>query len=207
MRLIVGIDLSLQCTGIAILTETQMCGIKLTTGVIPSTGKRKDTLITRHDRLTTIGQEVLHYCPGPGTLPADTWLSVVGIDQEEVDDAFAVIEGTTPGQAGGSVVDRYALWWFVVGGLIRRGVPVAVVGPSSMKKAITGNGRADKAAVAGKIKDLYPDLVITSSDVADACGLAHLGAVALGWDVKALASHRQVKWTEWPEDYDALGVA
>lgn len=183
MRLVVGLDLSMTRTGIGVITETSK-GPRISTGVAVSTGKRADTLISRHERLTKLGAEILHHCPGPGVLPSQTCL--------------AVVEGTITGM-GGSALDRNALWWFVVGGLLRREIPVAVVAPTSVKLAITGSGKADKAAVAASMKDMWPDLVIGSSDVADAAGLAHLGAVALGWDVKTLARHKAVKWSDWPE--------
>jgi len=177
MPRVVGLDLSLTCTGIGILTQTRQ-GVKLSTGTATSTGKRAASLVDRHSRLTTLGADIMHHARG-----AD----------------LAVIEGPTPGVKGGSPIDRHALWWFVVGGLIRREVPVAVVSPTALKLAIAGKGNADKAAVAVAVERLWPGADVTSSDVTDAVGLAHLGAVALGWDVPELERHRQVKWTDWPE--------
>lgn len=176
MNMIVGLDLSLRCTGVGILTQTRQ-GVKLSTGTVTSTGKRDATLPQRHARLTELGRDILHHA-GRAVL--------------------AVVEGPTPGVKG-SPVDTYALHWFVYGGLIRRGVPVAVVSPPALKLAIAGSGKADKAAMAVAVTRVWPDTDVTSSDVSDAVGLAHLGAVALGWDVPSLERHRQVKWTEWPE--------
>jgi hypothetical protein len=34
--------------------------------------------------------------------------------------------------------------------------------------------------------------------VADALAAAHVGAVALGWNVPTLARHSDVKWSEFP---------
>jgi Holliday junction resolvasome RuvABC endonuclease subunit len=175
--IICGIDYSLTCTGLALMSQLRDGPVKLTTGTVTSKGTRAASLPDRHERITTIGKEILHFA-GKAEL--------------------AVIEGLTPGAKGGSPVDRFAGWWFVVGGLIRRGVPVAVVAPTSLKLAIAGKGNADKAAVAVAVERLWPDTEITSSDVSDAVGLAHLGAVAWGWDVSTLERHRQVKWTEWP---------
>lgn len=174
---VVGLDLSMTCTGIGILTQTGQ-GVKVATGTVTSKGKRAASLVDRHARLTELGADILHHTRAA---------------------CLAVIEGPTPGVKGGSPIDRHALWWFVVGGLVRRGVPVAVVAPTSLKLAIAGSGRADKAAVAVALTRLWPDADVTSSDVSDAVGLAHLGAVALGWDVPTLERHRQVKWSDWPE--------
>src|SRR5690606_35474122 len=114
MPRVVGLDLSLTCTGIGILTQTKQ-GVKLSTGTATSTGKRAASLVDRHSRLTTLGADIMHHARG-------------------VD--LAVIEGPTPGVKGASPIDRHALWWFVVGGLIRREVPVAVVSPTALKPAI-----------------------------------------------------------------------
>jgi Holliday junction resolvasome RuvABC endonuclease subunit len=83
--------------------------------------------------------------------------------------------------------------------LIRREVPIAVAGPGSAKKAITDNGRADKSLMSRYVTKLWPDLETANEHESDAAGLAHLGAVALGWDVSTLERHKAVKWTEWPE--------
>lgn len=94
--------------------------------------------------------------------------------------------------------DYLAGWWAIVGRCARLGVPVATAPDVTVKKAITGDGRADKAAVSSAMTKLYPHLEITSDDVSDAAAAAHLGAGAIGWDVHVLARYREVKWAEWP---------
>jgi Holliday junction resolvasome RuvABC endonuclease subunit len=172
---VVGLDLSLASTGVARVSSAG----QLTTQVVESKGKRADTLVDRHHRLRGMTERILG---------------------DNSSASLAVIEGCVA-VAGGSSLDRHALWWNVVSGLMTRGVPVAVIAPSSLKKAIAGHGRADKVAVAMAISRMYPDDhdQLTGNDVADAAGLAHLGAVRLGWDVNALERHRDiVKFTEWP---------
>ena len=176
MRRCVGLDLSLTCTGAAVITQRVSGDCVANTTTVTSCGRRGDTLVDRHARLTTLGAEIVR-----SATPAD----------------LVVVEGPVTGTRGGSPLDRYALWWFVVGGLIRREVPVAVVAPASLKLAIAGSGRADKAAVAVALARLWPDVDVTSSDVSDAVGLAHLGAVHMGWPVTTLERHRQVK-VAWP---------
>jgi crossover junction endodeoxyribonuclease RuvC len=185
VRHVVGLDLSLTSSGIAIITETHR-GLKIATSTVTSKGKRAASVVDRHARLTEIGAGVLHHA-----------------GQVEL----AVIEGPFSGP-NGSAIDRHALWWFVVGGLIRREVPVAVVAPTSLKLAIAGKGTADKAALSGALARLWPDLVVGSADEADAAALAHLGAVWMGWPVTTLERHKQVR-AEWPilPDPTAMEVA
>jgi len=184
VKRIAGLDLSLTCTGVAICVQT-LRETKMATSAIKSTGRKDATLLDRHERLTALGQDIIHHA------------SLCDL---------VVIEGPFAGVRGGSPIDRHALFWFVAGALIRREVPVAVVAPTSLKLAIAGKGSADKAALSASLVKLWPDVDVTSSDVADAAGLAHLGAVALGWDVPTLERHKQVKWSEWPDSLDqALG--
>lgn len=174
MSHVAGIDLSLTSTGVARIAHTR----RLTTDTITSAGKRTDTLPERHQRIIRLAGQII---------------AEVGTAE------LAVIEGliVTP---GGSPLDRHHLWWLVAGRLITREIPVAVIHPTTLKKAIGGHGRADKVAVAMAVGKLYPNdaAEVTGNDVADAAGLAHLGAVRLGWDVETLARHREAKWTEWP---------
>lgn len=171
---VAGVDLSLVCTGIALCIRTRD-ETTMVTSTVTSKGKRAALIPDRHARLSTLVADILRYV---GTVD------------------LAVIEGPFAGK-GGSPIDRFGLWWSVVGGLVRREVPVAVVPPTSLKLAITGRGNADKAALSASLVRLWPEVEVTSSDVADAAGLAHLGAVWLGWPVHTLERHRTVK-AEWP---------
>lgn len=172
---VVGLDLSLTKSGIAIVVATSR-GTTLVTDTIASKGTRAASLVDRHARITTLGRDILHHAA--------------------VSD-LVVIEGLFTGPKAGSLIDRAALWWWVVGGLIRREVPVAVVSPMSLKLAIAGSGKADKVQVALALAKLWPDADLGNNDSADAAGLAHLGAVWLGMEVPTLARHRDVK-AEWP---------
>lgn len=177
MKRVVGLDLSLQCTGIGVITQRVGRPCIASAATVTSKGKRAASLIDRHARLTELGADVVHHAATA---------------------ELAVVEGPfVGGTKGGSPIDRMALFWFVVGALIRREVPVAVIAPMSLKLAIAGKGNADKATLAVALTRLWPDVDVTSSDVSDAVGLAHLGAVYLGWDVVTLERHRSVK-AEWP---------
>jgi crossover junction endodeoxyribonuclease RuvC len=177
--MIVGVDLSLRATGIGIVTQTVDGRCVLSHGICTSEGKRGDLIPQRHARLAALGKDILRYAGNPKTV-------------------LVVIEGIIGGSAQGSSMDRHALHWFVMGGLVRKEIPIAIIAPTSLKKAITDNGKADKVAVSSAMHRLWPDLDAPSSDVTDAVALAHLGAVALGWPVQTLERHKDVKWTEWP---------
>ena len=176
---VAGLDLSLTCTGIALCIDTRR-GTRMLTDTVTSKGKRAAALVDRHARLVELRNDIVHHA------------SVCDL---------VVIEAPTPATKGGSPIDRHALWWMVAGALIQREVPVAAIVGSSLKLAITGKGNCDKAAVAAAMVRLWPDTDVTSSDVSDAAGLAHLGAVWLGMDVPTLERHKTVK-AEWPDSLD-----
>lgn len=174
-RRIVGIDPSLTCTGIATLTRFDD-HVDVVTCTAISSGRRADSLLDRRGRIRDLANRIVDHTTAP---------------------ALAVIELPTFGVKGGSSLDRNGFWWFVVDAFAQREVPVATVTATSLKLAIAGKGNADKAAVAVAVERLWPGLEVSSSDVSDAVGLAHLGAVWLGWDVKTLDRHREVK-AAWP---------
>lgn len=190
-RRVVGIDLSLTSAGVAIVTETSR-GHRLDTEVFKSKpaktgppdakGKPTETLRDRYVRMRDHSATVVHHAS-----TAD----------------LVVIEGLIVAPGGG-VQDRTALWWIVVGACMRRDVPVAVASPTAMKRVIVGprpkgSGPVDKVEVALAVQKLWPDATLGNNDTADAAGLAHCGAVALGWPVLTLERHRTMVWTNWPE--------
>lgn len=199
---VVGIDLSLTSTGIGIVVRSADGRCRIASSSVKTTlvksgtrlvqgrgrkpadqiGAAKETLADRVTRQREITREVCHFAT-----VAD----------------LVVIEGMIGGVRAGKPVDRDATWMRIVDRVVTAGIPIGVVTPQVIKKAMTDNGAADKAAVAGALVGLYPDLIINNSDEADAMGAAHLGAVLLGWDVKTLARHRDLKWTEHPGELDA----
>lgn len=187
---VVGLDLSLRRTGIGVLISSRNRAPRLvcssvfveprysTTKIQPRTKKevRHATLPDRHARLTELGSEIMHHAARADLVVVEGPLSIAG---------------------SGSTIDRHGLFWWIVGGLCRRDIPVAEISPTALKKTITGDGRADKVGVALAVNELYPGAV-TNNDESDAAGLAHLGGVLLGWDVPTLARHRAATWTELP---------
>lgn len=186
IRRVVGVDLSLTSAGVAVVSETSR-GLLLNaevfksspvkTGPLGKNGKPTETLRDRYTRMRDHSQTIIHH------------LSTADL---------AVFEGLINAPGGGAQ-DRTALWWIVVGACMRRNVPVAVASPPAMKRVITGKGNADKVEVALAVQKLWPDARLGNNDTADAAGLAHCGAVALGWDVSTLERHKTMVWTYWPE--------
>lgn len=196
MPRVVGVDAALSKSGVGIIT-LRAVGAPIASGAALKherpVGKPKrtkvglppaPTLAERRECFVAAAREVHHYAAG-----AD--LVVV----------YDVPTGVKT--AGAARVDIPAAWWAIVGPLLRSGVPVATVLDGAARKALTGKGShgdrsSNKVATALAVRGLYPDLELESDDVADAVAVAHLGAVALGWDVPTLARHRDVKWSEWP---------
>lgn len=196
MRRIVGIDPSLTKTGIGVITQ-RVDGTCIATGALLKHGRpvgkarrpklglpELPTLVERRAAFATAGREVAE-----------------AVGRAEL----AVIYDPPAGAkvAGPARLDIPAHWWAIVAALVRAEVPVARVMDVSARKALTGKANHDgregsKVATALAVVKLWPDVVLESDDVADAVGSAHLGAVALGWDVPTLAGHHGVKWSEWP---------
>jgi hypothetical protein len=172
---VAGLDVSLTSTGVATLGGTT---------TVPTTGRRADALTARHARLAHITREVL---------------------REVGDVDLAVVEGPVSyQQPGGSTWDRGGLWWRIVGGLLDRGVPVAVMSPTARAKYATGNGGSRKNAVVGEVRRRY-GAVCPTDDEADALVLRAAGLDWLGQPPAAVpAGHRAaLAGVAWP-DRDAV---
>jgi len=196
MRRCVGIDLSLSATGIATITERigrspiaaveEFKTVVTKTGPPDAKGRPTECLRDRLTRSRAIASDVCHFA-----LTAE----------------LVVIEGLFTASGAGKLIDRAATWMRIVDRCLSHDVPVAVVAPTALKLPITGSGRADKAEMISALVRLWPDVLLKTDNEVDALALAHLGSVALGWDVVTLERHRVVKWTEWPSQLDVEGVA
>lgn len=160
---VVGVDPSLTSTGIAVVYASG----EVSTECVNTVGRRSDSLAERAARIRRIASAVGAFVPSldgthdPGPL-------------------LLVVEGPSHGSRGGSSWDRAGLWWQLVQCAIRRRVPVAVCPPSVRAMWATGNGRADKAAVASAVTRMT-GVEFETSDAADAAALAWMGAMWLGW--------------------------
>lgn len=175
MTAVIGIDLSLTATGVAIVGDASPY-----TTTFPSFGHRGDSLTQRAERLRSI---------------------VVRVRQRLVSStALVVLEGPSVMSKGGSNWDRAGLWWWVAAELTGLSYPVAVAPPTVVKKWAAGKGNADKAAVAAGVTRLWPDVEPGNDNEFDALAMATMGAQRLGLQVPSRAHHAAcLEKVEWPE--------
>ncbi|SIL45264.1 hypothetical protein [Mycobacteroides abscessus] len=126
--------------------------------------------------------------------------------------ARAVIEGPAWASNLPSKFDRDGLWWALFSILDAKRIPVTVVNPTTRGKFITGRapngmkpGEHKKLVLAESQATWFDDQHrIKNHDQADALGLAHMGALDLGWHLPVDTRRRHVEnialvdWeTEW----------
>lgn len=168
---VAGLDISLTGTGISTLGGTTR---------VPTTGRRRDTLLQRNARLAHITARVL-------------------VEVGDVD--LACVEGpvsyATP---GGSTWDRGGLWWRIVAALLDRDIPVAVISPTARAKYATGSGAARKAAVIDAAQKRY-GAILPTDDEADALILRAMGLHWLGQPLAEVPDgHRAaLAGVQWPD--------
>ncbi len=163
---VVGVDTSLSSTGVAAWKLADDGPFLLGAEAITVPAVPGATITDRAQRVKRISREV------------DLWTRHVN--------ALLVIEGLAPSRAhnGGRDSDLAHLWWTIVSRHTARvdfNCLVAVATPGGVKKWATGNGAADKAAVASAITRLVPQADVTTSDVSDALALSLIGQHLLGW--------------------------
>lgn len=119
---------------------------------------------------------------------------------------LVVMESPSFGSNFGNPHERSGLWWEVYDFLWDRGINIATVSPPGRAKYITGSGKSKKDVVLAHAVERYvgPGTpAIPNDDVADAVGLADMGARLLGEPVVPdhlmpednLAAMGGVKWT------------
>jgi hypothetical protein len=147
---IIGLDLSLSSTGVAIYTPGH---VEVRRAYSKAQGS---TLANRADRLIGLLGEI-----GDHTIGSD----------------LVVVEGPSHGQARqGGQHDRAGLWWMVVYGLHLNGTPVVEIPPACVKKYATGKGNSSKDEVLAAVVRRYPDVPVMGNDEADALVLAAMAA-------------------------------
>ena len=165
MTLVVGLDLSLTSSGVAIIgwPGPAMATPYAHVSRVRSKGTRGDTLQDRHARLRMLAQAIIDEARGA---------------------ALVVVEQPAFSAVGGSHHDRSGLWWLVVGRLLSREIPVVEVTPGQLKKYATGSGVAGKDAVLAAVVRRYPCVDVGNNDEADALVLAAIGARRLGFPLE-----------------------
>lgn len=176
---VLGLDPSLTATGLA-LAGPGHC----VTATVTTKGARADSLVDRDKRLADITHRVADWITPHVRL--------------------AVIEGPAPVTMG-SAWDRAGLWWRLVHRLHARDIPVAVASPKTRAKWATGNGTADKAAVAVAVARMWQAADLSDDNQADALALATMGGQWLNLPLPCgvpLARHLDtlsaVRWPDTP---------
>ncbi|MFE3052321.1 hypothetical protein [Nocardia sp. NPDC059239] len=152
---VIGLDLSLTATGIAVSTP----GLAPWCAVIESTGKKRDSWATRYKRLGAIAYRILPVIP---------------------ESALVVIEAPSYGSVAGSQHDRSGLWWMMYDLLAGTTRTVLPVEPTIRAKYATGKGNAGKDAVLAAAVRRYPHIDINTNDEADAVILMAIGHRIIG---------------------------
>jgi len=160
--MVIGIDPSLTATGVCILQDGK--AQLITINSFPG-----DDLA----RITEIAEAVGDLLAGS---PKPVW---------------AAIEGLSHGSHNGKAAERAALHYFIRAKLRFWSIHVAVVAPASLKKFITGGGKAEKSTI---VREVYKRWGIEANDdnQADAAGLAYVAAAIVGEYEPANAAQREV---------------
>lgn len=177
MTAVIGLDLSLQATGVATPD-----GVHL----IRSSGRTGATLRVRrarlHDLTTRIGLLVTEYATHSR--------------------ALVVIEGPSYGSKTGGQHERAGLFWMTVDELLSAGHLVAEVPPATLKKYATGHGQAKKGAMGDAAARRIPDVDTGGDDnMVDALWLRAMGCDHLGWPITPMPqAHRTaLEAVRWPD--------
>jgi len=178
---VAGIDLSLTNTGVAVLRGDQLGDRPAVHNVLSSpikTGQRDgkgfSSLLDRRNRIQQIVARVAAH-------------ALAGYNPDEDDAPLFVIEAPFygAGTASASLTDRAWLFGLTCHVLFKNGLIVEVA-TTTMKKYATGSGatpsgaKSSKSAVLLAIPRMFPQVVVTDDNAADALALAAMGARALG---------------------------
>jgi len=175
--IVVGLDLSLTATGIAVNRDDEPAEW---TWRVRSKGTKADTLDDRAQRLGELARRILRAVGNPD---------------------LVIVEAPAFAQVSGSHHDRSGLWWLVVEPLLALVCPVAEVAPTTLKKYATGKGNASKDEVLAAIIRRYPMCNPADNNEADALALMAMGLDHLGEplaDVPAI-NRQALAAVHWPQ--------
>ncbi|HEX2905049.1 MAG TPA: hypothetical protein VHO01_16465 [Jatrophihabitans sp.] len=187
MRFVIGLDLSLTATGVAMVDLTDG---EIFTWRLKTTGRKGATATETALRISGMVRDIGEWISDQTTAPIQQWR-----------DWLAVIESPSFGSKGGAAHERGGLWWGVAGTLADMAVPIATVAPTSRALYATGNGRADKKEVIAAVRGRHPEVDIPDDNVADALTLAAMGARHLGKPIDAGRTDRgltAMSSAKWP---------
>ena len=156
MTVVLGLDLSLASTGVAVSRGTG----PIITDTLETRGRRGEGYPEREQRIRNVLRLVA------GAVPFDVDL--------------VVIEAPSYGSNTPGTWDRGGVWWATVMGVRDLGHPVALVPPSNRSLYATGKGNASKPTVMASAMRAYPTAVIHNDNEADAVVLAAMGQHWIG---------------------------
>ncbi|PZR55260.1 hypothetical protein DNL40_02495 [Xylanimonas oleitrophica] len=177
---VVGLDLSLTSTGVAVVWAAPRAGHLAQVDRI-RTSPAGDTYPARWSRLRDIVDEAM------------AWVS------DDTD--LVVLEGLAYASKSPHATERAGLWWMLAHRLLVNDHRLAVVTPSARAKYATGSGAAGKDTVLAAVVRRYVDVDVTGNDEADALVLAAMGARALGRPIDELPKNHldAMAKVAWPE--------
>lgn len=181
---IIGLDLSLTATGVAIIDNGAV-----TVTTVGSKGAADASLVERLRRLDQLEARIVDAIEASeGPLPD-----------------LIVIEQPAFSRTTGHHHDRSGLWWRIVGVAQDFYSDVVEVTPGGLKKYVTGKGNASKDEVLLAVARRFPSVEVANNNEADALVLAAMGADHLGSSLVAMpATHRAaLDAVRWPEGADA----
>jgi crossover junction endodeoxyribonuclease RuvC len=184
---ILGLDLSLTATGIAIVRTGDGDNHRYRTEVIKRPTKARDWPERQQVRWMIDEIQKVAYD--------------VGAEWD-----LAVVEGLAYSRITGHATTRAGLWWLVTENLADD-IPLAFMGPTSRAKYATGKGNAAKADVMREVARRFPAFY-GGEDEADALVCAAAGADHLGHPIAAMpATHRAaLAAVEWPATHPTPGA-
>lgn len=153
MTTVAGLDLSLTCCGLSRITW----GHDKTVAEVWHRGDKGITTQPYPDRcrsLVHIVADVIAW-----SVPCD----------------LVVMEKLVPNPKSVSTNERAALWWWVYRRLLDHEVPILVVHPNTLKRYVTGGGRAEKPDMRAAAREAWPEVVTVKYDEDDALWLSSLG--------------------------------
>lgn len=173
-RHVVGVDLSLTSTGIAVY-DTKPGWWRF--GNPKTVGHRQDTWARQTRRVYRLAERIC------ATVPSH---------------ALVVVEGPSFNSVSTSVWERAALYYQLTIWLQDLEIPVAVAAPKTLKLWATGTGMAGKKSVQN-VAEQFVGQKLANNDVADATILALMGMHRLGLiDPPGAWRSKAIDRIEWP---------
>lgn len=145
---VVGIDLSLTSTGIAVWKQNQW-----EFGNPKTKGSRRDSWTTRAGRVQKLAAQITPYIPR---------------------NALVVVEGPSYNSISVSVWERAALYYRILETVVSRNCRLGVVPPAVLKQWATGSGTSPKQPIINAAQQ-FTGQEMPNDDVADATILALIG--------------------------------